>query len=466
MSDKDYEEQKKLVTEQKKNKKINPGDVYKLAQLMVRWKANDRLPVCLLCQDPSKKPESLGHLIPHSILREAGQKYFADLNQRKEFGTKKMGYYAFCQDCEKRFQMGENHLNPKFYHRFFHHQEQRMEVKDVINNDDKDIPFPWLYYSFVSIVWRCMCFVPMPEVDHFISVLEVLRAYLLNHTDKEAVDSSVKLFVFAPSKDVDDKLAKAGPAQKVCREMFYGTFHAHVFCPLGQERFGWVLMGPVHVLLVYSEDKRFCSADVFLGKEDCKKAIDHCELKTTTQPFVIADKETRFFPMAEMYDPIVELETHAIVSTATIRIRITEQGNNPARSMVLSASHLYLLPSGVTYKHEFEYPTGIYRTISKLLYTDDTEILFLWKGDNERVAFVTTLVKINDEYEWRFAVGLTVKTVNGAEEVDYMEDIFIPGPDKIGVDFTKLPIEFKEPIEQKIREYLKKVREDEKMSMS
>lgn len=225
-------------------------------------------------------------------------------------------------------------------------------------------------------------------------------------------------------------------------------------------------MGPVHVLLVYSEDKSFCSADVFLGKEDCKMAIDHCELKTTTQPFVIADKETRFFPMAKMYDLIVELETPAIVSTATIGIRITEQGNNPTRSMVLPAYHLYLLPSGVTYKHEFEYPTNIYTIAFKLPDTDGIEILLLWKGKNQLVAFVTTLVKINDEHEWRFAVGLTVKTVNGTEEVDYMEDISIPGPDKIGEDFRKLPIEFKEPIEQKIRKYLKKVREVEKMSMS
>ena len=69
----EYENLKKKVTDQKNDgKEVSPGDMYKLAALLARWRIKDRLPICLLCRKLDSKPEGLGHIIPHSVLKEAG----------------------------------------------------------------------------------------------------------------------------------------------------------------------------------------------------------------------------------------------------------------------------------------------------------------------------------------------------------------------------------------------------------
>ncbi|CAH3191732.1 unnamed protein product, partial [Porites evermanni] len=101
----EYKDLKKKVMEQKKHgKEVSPGDMYKLAALTARWAVTDRLPICLLCRKLDSKPEGLGHIFPHSVLKEAKQKKFFDHVRGAEGGVSNFGYYAFCKVCEEVFQ--------------------------------------------------------------------------------------------------------------------------------------------------------------------------------------------------------------------------------------------------------------------------------------------------------------------------------------------------------------------------
>ena len=122
----EYHKKKSEVVEQIRNKSVKPEDLYILATLLTIYASNDSLPLCLLCQkNEARKSFQLGHLIPHSILKTGGIKYFADLNQGKESGPSNMGYKAFCAECEDRFNKnGEAYLNKQFFKPFYEKQDE------------------------------------------------------------------------------------------------------------------------------------------------------------------------------------------------------------------------------------------------------------------------------------------------------------------------------------------------------
>ena len=178
------------VLDQKKNKKLVPSDLYNLESLLARWKVTDKLPVCLLCRDLSKQPSQLGHIFPHSVLREAGQDKFFDFIRGTVAGISRMGYRLFCCDCENIFKQGEDSFNPLFFKQLFNNPEREIVVK--AKEDLKGKNFPWLYYTLISIVWRSLCVIP--ECGNFIELLvECLREYLLN---REASRGTQKLNCF------------------------------------------------------------------------------------------------------------------------------------------------------------------------------------------------------------------------------------------------------------------------------
>ena len=51
---------------------------------------------------------------------------------------------------------GEVNLNPQLFQPFHEKQNDSIEV-DVCDNDGNR---PWLYFCLISIIWRCLCFVP------------------------------------------------------------------------------------------------------------------------------------------------------------------------------------------------------------------------------------------------------------------------------------------------------------------
>lgn len=307
-SSEEYEKLKRDIINQKNYNKVKPSDLYKLAALMARWKSNDCLPVCLLCRDVTKKPAQLGHIIPHSVLKEAGHDMFFDFIRGTESGVSKMGYRAFCGDCEKTFQQGEDHFNPKFFSKLHKHPEQRLQ--ETVRLADNQ--FPWLYYCLISILWRSLCFVP--ESSKFVEVLEFLRSYLLRWQTVK-VNAKVKLFLFAPNYEIDRELGN----DKIKGRFFYNMFH---FLKLGKPNeidlsflCGWLFCGPLHVCMIYSENN-FSSV-----KGEQEMFIEEWELRSQltgkTETFTIGNKESRFFPV-DLYKEIVQLGEGRLSSTVRL----------------------------------------------------------------------------------------------------------------------------------------------------
>ncbi|XP_038046496.1 uncharacterized protein LOC119720741 [Patiria miniata] len=339
-SEKDYKEQKDRVIKQKREGRVDPLDLYKLAPLLHRWRPSDKLPVCLLCHDVTKTPTQRGHLYPLSILREAGRDMFLDCSRGTGVTASKLAYYAFCPDCEGKFQQGETHLNPKFFKRLFHNTDQRLKV--TTQNDG----FPWLFYSCISIVWRILCF-SSQNVDCF-QLLECLRRYLLDWQDSKQihhVQYKVKLFIFAPNSELDQQIKPDGSTNQ---RFFYEMFNAYISKePTGTEPEGcaaWISCGPMHILMFYSEAN---FKAYHMGPED-----EHLELEilsmleTETETFTVGDKASRCFPV-EMYDQIVKWGTKVVSSAHRLP---EEQATASSESLLhVDATHLDLLPRDVSY---------------------------------------------------------------------------------------------------------------------
>ena len=166
---KDYEKLRKSVIDQKRKKKLEPSDLYKLASLLARWKATDKLPVCLLCRDLSKQPSQLGHIFPQSLLKEDPSSECFDFIRGTKTGKFNMGYRLFCCDCGNIFKQGEDSFNPLFFKKLFNNPEREIVVK--AKEDLKGKNFPWPYYTLISIVWRSLCVIP--ECGNFIELLDV-----------------------------------------------------------------------------------------------------------------------------------------------------------------------------------------------------------------------------------------------------------------------------------------------------
>ena len=431
---KDYVELKKSVIDQKSQKKLEPSDLYKLASQLARWKATDKLPVCLLCRDLSKQPSQLGHIFPHSVLKAAGHDKFFDFIRGTEAGISRMGYYFFCSDCENIFKQGEDFFNHRFFKQLFENPEKKIVVTATEVLKGKN--FPWLYYTLISIVWRALCVIP--ECVNFIEVLECLRKYLLNwEAFRKTLGTKVKLFLFAPNSKIDEKLRGDSP---VFHRYFYNMFDA-VFCQQIEPnaRSGWVFCGPLHVAMIYSEEnfKAFRNMEYF----DEWELISM--LTTKTVKFTIGDQDSRLFP-EEYYNVIVDWGSKVLSSTARIP---SADSDSASSSHDLQFVDLVLLPKDVSYdktNDKFAFSSEIYKERSKVDVTQISKTLTFVKAKrgNEKILFVA--VKGDLQNGGVVAVGLEYKD-DGT--VGYMKEVNIPK--KVNKDLTTPP--FKRVIETLIK---------------
>lgn len=430
-----YEQLKKYVINQKKNKKLEPIDLYKLASLLPRWKPNDKLPVCLLCRDSSKQPSGLGHIIPHSVLKEAGLDKFLDYNRGAEAGISRMGYYAFCGDCESKFQQGEVSFNPEFFKKLVKNPKEKIEVKATKLLNDKN--FPWLYYTLISIFWRSLCFTP--ECDQHIKVLECLREYLLDwEASSETLNKKVKLFLFAPNSEIEDKLAKVSEVySRYFYKMFHSSFHKDPSQTEPDALQGWLYCGPLHVAMIYSEEdfkavKHHLSADLVKWEENSL-------LTTESQTFTIEAHSSRYFPVS-LYDQIVKWGSSIMSSTT----RLPSAGkDSTSSSPVVEATHLHLLPKDVSYdatNDQFGFSSVIFkeRTVIK---TGPFTFERVKRG-SEKILFVAIKGALKNGGE--VAIGLNV---DPGGTVSYMKGVHIP--QAVSADLKEIP--FKEQIEKFIK---------------
>ena len=422
----EYKDLKKKVMEQKKHgKEVSPDDMYKLASLMARWAVTDRLPICLLCRKLDRKPKGLGHIIPHSVLKEAGRQKFFDHVRGAEGGVSNFGYYAFCKDCEKVFQQGEDYFNPEFFQPFLANVDGKIE-KNVKN----DSQFPWLYYCLISIIWRMLCFIP--ENSKYITALEYLRNYLLNwETDPGEIDTRVKLFLFAPNCKIDEKLKD----NEVNRRFFYKMFAGNIFSvPVGYPNVTplWLFCGPLHVYMLYK------------GCDWSDNVFKDGLLTTKTSKFTIEDKKTRVFP-AEYYKALVDFGTFILSATSRLPSSGTEASST---SPVFQGAYLHLLPKDLSYEREhnvFQFINDGFIVNGDAYHREAFTITEVErKGNKEKIVFVAIPNVLASGGE--VAMGLKVNT-DGT--VEYMQGVRIP-PNVVNVDLSVPP--FKEIIEELLKD--------------
>ena len=448
----EYKTKKEEVEFQWKNGKVEAKDLYNLASLMAKWKPNDTLPVCLLCRAEAPKERfGLGHLIPHSILRQSKLGTFVDVSNGRESGVSRMGYRAFCSKCENRFSKhGEKNLNPNFFKKF--HDQQDNELKVDFGDNDK-----WLYFSIVSIVWRCLCFIP--SCEGYSEVLEDLRKFLLeypNHDDD--IDSRVQIYLFATNNELELKWKADNEAyERFFQEMYTAGFGCDDLDNAAL-MVAWVFMGPIHILTTYSSTVGV-GWPPSMTEEDPNK-VDCCRLRCADKTISVKKKQERFFPLS-MYEEIVSFGKKTI--SQTLRIKMREN----LTTFSMQSPDAMLLPNGALYENgTFSIPgqfTEKFR-VFLLLLADQLprriEILIVGaciRGGNERVIFIAVenVVKYRENGETKYGpLAMTLK-VNDNGKVSYLKGVHIPSKDKCGgYDFTE-KIPFKEVIEFLIDKLIK-----------
>ena len=414
-----------------------------LASFLAKWESNKSLPVCLLCQR-AQAPEKgfpLGHLIPHSILRQSKLSMFADVCNGKESGIARMGYRAFCSVCEDVFcKYGERHLNPKFFKKFHDQQDNELTVDFGENGN-------WLYFAIISIVWRCLCF--MPYCKSFSEILEDLRKFLdINSDYHDDIDSRVRIYLFAPNNELESKLKAGNEAYTNFFQEMYTVGFCDVDSDNGSHMYVWVFMGPIHILMTYSSTDGIPWPPM-ITKEDLDNA-ECCRLKYTDKTFCVKKKQERFFPLS-MYEPIITFGRNAI--SQTIRIKKKEE-----KSFVIGATQVMLLPKYVKYENgNFSIPEHFTAKFFCFLQLSNTSILGACsRRKNERVIFIAlenvVIDRENDETK-NGPLAMALK-VNDGGKVSYLDGVHVPSKDECdGYDFSEIP--FKDFIEKTIEELIK-----------
>ncbi len=337
-----------------------------------------------------------------------------------------MGYRAFCGECEDRFSKnGEAYLNELFFKPFYEKQEEEI-TRCILNKDGQ----PWLYFSILSIVWRCLCFVP--DCTRFVNILEYLRSFILdypNQTNQSDIDSKVTLYVFAPNCELENKLDNSNETYK---RFFYGMYTGVVLGYLDQDSvLVWVFMGPIHILMKYGN----VSNDL-----DLDEKAQACVIRSTTSEFTIPKKNDRFFPMA-MYDRIISLGRDIL--SQTIRIRPSTKAVEISTLPPVMATNLLLLPASVSYiSGEFCIP-HFYKLKFRFIENDSVKIAGALQG-KDKVIFVAfdKAVEYSEDGNMKYGpLALALKVdINGNDiNVSYQKGVKIPPKEKCGQDLTNIP---------------------------
>ena len=259
------------------------------------------------------------------------------------------------------------------------------------------------------------------------------------------VNAKVKLFLFAPNYEIDQKLGN----DKIKGRFFYNMFH---FLMLGKPNeidpnffCGWLFCGPLHVCMIYSKDN-FSSV-----KDEYKMFIEEWELISQltgkTETFTIGSKGSRFFPV-ELYDQIVTMGEDRL----SLAFRLSSVGKDAkGSSPCLEATKLHLLPKNVSYNGEsndFAFDSGIFkeRTDIDVSPYSVAKIVRVKQG-SQKIIFVAVKGALSNGGE--VAMGLNV---NADGTVQYMKGVNIPDPHVVhGEDISKPP--FKNDVEELVSRF-------------
>ena len=372
-------------------------------------------------------------------------KQFVDVNQGKESSVSRMGYRAFCSKCEGRFSNhGEVHLNPRFFKQFYENQDKAIEV-DVRDNVNGN-PVPWLYFCFISIVWRCLCFNQHAK-DVLFNTLECLREFLLKYPNYDHdIDSKMNLFVFAPNSQLESKWKEDN---ETCKRFFDRTFAAICDFSNSDHTAAWVLMGPIHILMIYKSEDDDLHGLFGLTKADLDSAKEFCIIKSTDDKISIRKKQARFFPMS-MYPGIVDLGKKVLSDTVRVPSKKTAIDSTLPP---VQATHLFLLPQSVSYTDgNFSIPKSHYQTT---FFHNQTGLKIVGarrsnSSNGEKIIFVAlegSIKYVDDDGQNKTGPLAMALNVGDDGKVSYLKGVNIPPKEKVGgQDLNK--IRYKQIIEK------------------
>lgn len=423
----DYEEYEQLRTKvialKQLSEEVSPADLYKLAVLMSRWAVTAKLPLCLLCRRSNKKLEK-GHIYPKSVLKTLERKAKRERNARIIYmddsrgaeikGASNCAYHVFCCDCEQVFQQGEVYFNQYFFAPLCEKVGDQHEILVKVPREESS--FPWLYFCLISMIWRALCFNPrIKDNKTCIEVLEYLRSYLLDWKNVN-IDGRVALFLFVPNCEVDEKLVAGS---KINDWWFYNWLFFTTEIIKNHEKTsnflsGWLILGPLHVVILYRDD----ISALVEGNDLFKGWKESSSLTPETNTITIPDKEGRFFPVV-FGDEIIQLGTQA--ASLKTRLPLADQ-TCTNDSPVLFAAFQHWLPKDISYDRDrggFSFNAFFEEKWEKELKMKIVKAER--KANKEEILFVVVQDVVNSKGE--LAMGLNV---NADGTVEFMKGVNVP----------------------------------------
>ena len=340
---------------------------------------------------------------------------------------------------------GMAHLNPNFFKPFHKNQNQPIEVsvRDINGN-------PWLYFCLISIVWRCLCFIP--RAKEFLNTLEYLREFILKYPNYHDIDSKVTLFVFAPNSQLESKCKEDNQTYK---RFFDDMYTARFDYDNPNNTAAWVFMGPIHILMIYKSTGGDLGGPFELCQQDLNQAKQsRIMYQGTDTKFSIGNKHVRFFPMTS-YSAIISFGLEDL--SRTLRVRPSKTTATDSTLTPMPLTYLPLLPKSVSYDdRDFSFPEFYQRTFSHSL-PGILTIVGARKSKGDKIVFVafeTALEYVEDGENIKTGPIAMALNVNDNGKVSYLKDVLIPPKDKVcGLDLNKIPNQF--AIEKLMNELVK-----------
>ena len=459
-----FEELKRKVVECKKNKVEPPPDLlYNLASHISRWKATENLHVCLLCRDSTKKITKRGHIVPHSILNVfGGNKKVCDENRGSYMPNSRAAYKFFCDDCEKKFQQGEDYFTSQFFKDFVGRSHTETKIKDICDENG----FSWLYYCLISIFWRCLAISSSEDFNknwkkEYIERLEIMRRYLMINWEKDGgKDETTKemrdnfsVHLFSPNNNWNELFDEEIANEEYAKYFFTHGLDKYLidtnYCgtPVSCH---WLFLGPLHILVTHP---RFSEID---------RLYPHTQLHALDMSFDIPAIDKRFYPISE------ELGGVVFGLTKDFFLDICQQHVNDncrlvgdvsgGRTLKMPLTELKLIPKDCNFINgKFQLPQyyiEVFERDLQMIQTGQGGVILgvnkgvvkgVKLGHNSKGIFIYLENEIqNPENRGRGFIALGL-SVNDNNQIDFMRDILVPTDVK-----TQVMKEYKSWIEQQL----------------
>jgi hypothetical protein len=290
----------------------------------------------------------------------------------------------------------------------------------------------------------------------YVEALEYLRSFLLGYPDHRIkdIDSKVTLFVFATNQEVERKWKGENKTYERFFDNMASAKCARIDCCNLFNIAVWVFMGPVHILMIYSNTGGglIIHAPFKMTDADLNEARQQCIIKSTETKFSIKSKQERFFPLSA-YDMIVSFGNDAISRTAPIKSKESVDLTLPP----IPATTVLLLPKSVAYDSTgFKIPDCFQTTFTHETKDVPERIVGAVRGKSEKIVFVCLerVVKYVERGNKKYGPLVMALNVDDNGKISYLKDVQPITKEKCNLDLSEIP--YKQLIEDKIEMLIQK----------